>query len=240
MPRRDDHIDDIPSIIPERDDLRESYTPAAPAQKSGGGKGLAVFALLVALAAAGGAGYLFQQLQLTQQALAAADKRVTSLEDMLSASSETASESAAVQAVKIKELTSEVDKLWASAWRKNKARLNELEKQLKGQQSKLAALDKTSKSSAEALAALNRQLPQLQNLSSELKEVQSLSIAQKAQLSELDDTLAEARTGLSKLGKRVGETEDWVKSINAYRRQMNQKLADLEASLAQGASAAPL
>lgn len=233
MPRRnDDSLDDIPSIIPERDELRESYA-SAPTPKSGGGggKGLAWFALLVALAAAGGAAYLFQQLQLTQQELAAADKRVVSLEDMLSASSETANESAAVQAVKIKELTSEVDKLWASAWRKNKARLTELDKQLKAQKASLQRIDKSAKTSAEALSALNQQLPQLQALSSELKEVQSLSIAQKAQLSELDETLADAQASLSKLGKRIGENEDWVKSINAYRRQMNQKLADLEAAL---------
>lgn len=231
MPRRnDERIDDIPSIILDDDDRqRETYSSPPVKAKSSSGGGVAWLALLLGLAATGGAGYLYTQLELTQKQLLSADARVATLEDMLSANSEDASESAAVQAVKIKELTSEVDKLWASAWRKNKARLDGQNKDIKAAQVALSKASKLAAANSSALTGLNEQLPKLQSLSSNVKDVQSLSIAQKAQLSELDDSQAALSTKLGALNKRVLETEDWVKSINAYRRQMNQKIAELEA-----------
>lgn len=239
--------DDIPSVAPARDEIA-SYNrtrggrPTARAGGGGMGGGAKFFlflAFVLAAAACAGAGYLYQELQKTSTALTEATERVGSLEDRLSSTDESVSESAAVQGVKIKELASEVDKLWASAWRKNQAELGKYGKQLGQQQATLGKAEKSLAAQQQSLQALQAEIGNVQGLTSLVKDTQSASIAQRAQLSEIDESLAAVKTSVSNLQKKVAENQEWVKSFNTFRRQVNSKLTSFENSLRAQRSASP-
>jgi hypothetical protein len=148
MPSPDDPLTDIPSIVPTRDDDEGSHrrqraepapAPRAPRQEpavsapAAGGSipYLAILALVVGLATAAVAGLLYQQTVRLDAELAQANLRIADLEGKLSVTGDNVNQSSAAMQVKIKELGGEVDKLWASAWRKNDGRLTELESGMK-------------------------------------------------------------------------------------------------------------
>ncbi len=231
-----DSFDDIPMVAPASDEIASynrarSAKPGARAASTGmggGAKFLLFIALLLAAAACGGAYYLFEELKKTSAALESSTARVESLEQRLSSTDESVSESTTVQGVKIKELTSEVDKLWASAWRKNQAEIGKYSKQLATQTANLDKVRESLKAQQENLTNVQNQLGEAQAMSSIVKEVQASSIAHQAQLSELDDTLAALKVSASGLQKKVTENEEWVQSFNTFRKQMNAKISQLE------------
>ena len=238
--RDNDSFDDIPSVVPERDEIA-SYnrsqsgssrsSSSSSAGMGGGAKFFLFLAFVLAVAAAAAAGYLFQELQKSNAALADATERLVSLEERLSSTDESVNESAAVQGVKIKELMSEVDKLWASAWRKNQAEIGKYSKQLAVQGGKLGKAESALQVQKTSLTALQTQLGDVQALSSTIKEAQSTSLSHQAQLSELDDTIAALKVSVSGMKKKVSENQEWVKSFNTFRKQTNSKLGQLESSI---------
>ncbi len=245
--RDDEPLDDIPSVAPERDEIasyQQTRAGKTTSKSSGGSGGFLLFlAFLLALAAAVAAGYLYQELLKSTAALADATDRISSLEDRLSSTDESVSESAAVQAVKIKELgaqadkaMSEIDKLWASAWRKNKATLEEQGKQLASQSSRLGSMQNGVDSLQASIERVEAELQKAQQQAQLVKEVQASSIAQNAQLSELNDAVAALKVSAGGLQKKVGENEEWVQSFNSFRRQINSKLNQLEDSIIQRTS----
>lgn len=77
--------------------------------------------------------WFYQENLKLQHTLSASTQRITQLEQQLSLTGETLDESAGTMKVKLAQLStqseqlmSEVDKLWASAWRKNKAEISTL------------------------------------------------------------------------------------------------------------------
>lgn len=236
MPRSDhDEILAAPRVAPARDEIA-SYnakqaaraTKQAPSGMGGGTKFFLTLSFLLAAAAAAGSAFLFLQLTESQATLQDAQQRVVELENRLSSTDESVNESGVAMQVKIKELTSEVDKLWASAWRKNQATLKALDGQVKTQQQASASQAKSLSAQKQALDKLQSQVGSALTAAQELKEIRSTSMAQKAELSELSDQLRDIDTGLRSLGKRMSESEAWVDSINAYRRQTNKKISELE------------
>ncbi|MGI9292731.1 MAG: hypothetical protein ACR2PS_02005 [Pseudomonadales bacterium] len=236
MPRSD-HDDMLasPRVTPARDEIA-SYnakqatrsTKQIQPDMGGGAKFFLFLSFLLASVAAAGSAYLFLQLTESQATLQDAQQRVVDLENRLSSTDESVNESGVAMQVKIKELTSEVDKLWASAWRKNQATLKALDGQVKTQQQASASQAKSLTAQTEAVDKLQSQVGSALAAAQQLKEIQSTSMAQKAELSELSDQLRDIDTGLRSLSKRMSESEAWVDSINAYRRQTNRKISELE------------
>ena len=236
MPRSDDDdMHSAPRVTPARDEIASYNAKQTPrpakqvkAGMGGGAKFFLFLSFLLAAAAAAGSGFLYLQLTESQATLQDAQLRVEDLENRLSSTDESATESGATMQVKIKELTSEVDKLWASAWRKNKASLEALDGQVKKQQQADTSQAKTLSAQKEAVDKLQAQVGSALAAAQGLKEIQSSTIAQAAQLSELSDEIRDFETGLRSLGKRMSESESWVGSMNAYRRQTNKQLSELE------------
>lgn len=174
--------DDLPRITLDEEDRRgyqQKNSPTAnkgstkptrataPAQSSGG-SGLATFALIVALASGGGAGYLYWQLQQQTIAANAAEARIQELENKLSATGEEMGESTVALQVKVTELSNraeelwdQMDKLWASAWRRNQKEITELGEKLDDQVASLksttSALSSSSNSTSQTLTDIRAQ-----------------------------------------------------------------------------------
>lgn len=102
---------------------------------SGGssGKLLVTFAFLFALVACAASIYLFTVLQQSQENVIANQNRIQTLENRLSATGEEMGNSTVALQVKVGELSEkttelwdQMDKLWASAWRKNQEEIKSL------------------------------------------------------------------------------------------------------------------
>ena len=238
--QKNDHIDEIPMVAPARDEIAsfnrsrggnksasKSTMQSAPAGMGGGAKFMLFLSFVLAAAAVAGAAYLYQQLTATQASLSAAADRVSSLENRLSSTDESMTASTATHGVRIKELTSEVDKLWA-ARRKSSGMQDKNTKNLGAHANKLSKTEKLVTTLQQSLAGLRVQLEAAKALPSQVKSLQSGAIASQATVSEIEEAVDSARKALSVVQKRVAENEEWVASFNAYRRQTNDALQQLK------------
>ena len=55
--------------------------------------------------------------------------------------------------------------------------------------------------------------------------------ANQSEVERVADTLNRINLDLSKLNKRVQGNEEWIGSINAFRKQVNANLTELQASV---------
>lgn len=247
-----DDIDDIPSIVPTRD--AEHHRPAGAARPArgksagnrrapagtppggGGGSGFLVrFFLLVALVAAAGAcGWAWQlQGQLAQagKEMEAYARRIGDLEDRLSDTDEGMSQNATVQAAKIRELDSEVRKLWDNVWKKSKARLDALEASSTKQGKQVASNAKSVESSEAQLESMSQDLAKLKSIAGDLERLMASARTNQAEVERVADTLNRIDLEISKLNNRASSSEESIKSIDAFRRQMMSSLTDLQAEV---------
>ncbi len=241
----DESLNHIPPIVPARDEVvaRRQNPPkksgdktAPPVRASGAGLWARLFivvSLVVAAVACAWAWQLQQQLVVAQENLLNYGERIADLEDRLSDTDEGVNQSSAAMAVKIKELYSEVDKLWASAWRRNKARIEALEKSASGHSSQLATLGRTDKTYSVQLQSLAVDMQKLQAVSSDLEKLVKTAKASETQLEKLADDLNRMGLEYAKLRQRVSTNEEWVESINGFRKQVNRTLSEFNARLTE-------
>jgi cytochrome c-type biogenesis protein CcmH/NrfG len=153
-------LDDMPKIRLEKDDLESFHRTRAQSTKKSSHKGnlpdetpstssspswFAILFLLVVIVAAAGY-WSAQQYKVLQQS----QNRIAELESRLSATGEDMDQSAAALQVKVSELSaktedlwSQMDKLWASAWRRNQSEIGDLNKTV---MSLKASTEKSTKS----------------------------------------------------------------------------------------------
>jgi chromosome segregation ATPase len=249
-PGKPGDIGSIPPIVPARDEVASRQAsrrngrpprPSAPAAKSGGSGLLArlfiTFALAVAGVACGWAWQLQQELDNAGELLSRYESRISDLEDRLSDTDEGLNQSATTMAVKIKELYSEVDKLWASAWRRNKASIEELQKSRDTLNSRVATLSETDKKYSSQLQALGADLAKLRAVTGDLEKLLARAESNQALLERLGDDVNRVTLDMARLQKRMDATEEWQASVDGFRRQVNQSLLDLRQSI--NAAAAP-
>jgi chromosome segregation ATPase len=159
------------------------------------------------------------------------EARIADLEDRLSDTDEGLNQSSATMAVKIKELYSEVDKLWASAWRRNKASIEELQKSRDTLNGRVAALADTDKKYSGQLQALGADLDKLRAVASDLERLVASAQANQALLERLGDDVNRVTLDMARLQKRMEATEEWQTSVDGFRKQVNQSLLQLRQSI---------
>ena len=237
-----DDIDHIPSIVPTRDAMPEAGSrsrrradrgkpPAAAAGSRGAGWVARLFialALVVAAVACAWAWQLQAQLEQAQGLMAGYESRIGDLENRLSDTDEGMNQNAVVQAAKIKELDSEVRKLWDNVWKKSSARLDELEASSAGYAKSMKSLDVTMGQLKKDQAEASQQLAKLKSVSGDLSRLMASAKAGQTEVERVADTLNKIDLDIAKLNKRVDSNEEWVGSINAFRRQINGSLAELQ------------
>ena len=244
-----DDIDHIPSITATRDGHPQRARSGARGNKpvgngrspdkspsSGGGAGLLArlcitVALVVAAVACAWAWQLQQELQGSAEIMAQYEQRIADLEDRLSDTDEGLSQNTATMAVKIKELYSEVDKLWASAWRKNKAKIEALEKQSASNTKKVASTAKSLATDEALLKSVSGDISKLKKVAGDLDRLMVSAKSNQAEVERVADSLNRINLEYAKLNKRVLANEEWVGSVNAFRRQVNTTLTRLQASI---------
>ena len=230
----------LPSLAPERDQVRaykttrtESKTRKTPAgNSSGGGSSFSTIMIFILIVVLGVGGWWFDMQNKTLQAqIASAESRIQELEDLLSATGEEMGESTVVMKARLTDLTekteelwAQMDKLWASAWRRNQAEIKDLQTQ-QSQQSKtisnLSAQGKTTSDSVKSLATkqtetdfnlgiLSEQMQAANDISGQLDELkqkisalETSGMGKEQQQIEIAGNLAELQRQLNALKQRV-------------------------------------
>lgn len=174
--------------------------------------------------------WLYQQYVGVQQALTDSQQRLASVEQTLSITGEEMGQSAvALQAklsdldVKTAEHWQQIDKLWASAWRRNQSEI----KQLKTQQAGSKAADEKFDKVAEKIdSQLNTQLAKLQQLQQSIQsQVQLLEIVQ-AELPKLNRADNKNVKSVAGLTQRLDVIAQDIEQIIERLQKVEQHQAD--------------
>lgn len=211
MPEKDSplNLDDLPSMQAER--REESSVPvvedkAAVERKSSPLQGLLWLLVLLLVAAAVYVGFYIVQQQKT---LVSAQVRIAALEARLSTTDESLSQSSVVQQVRLQELTNkteelweQMDKLWASAWRRNQSELT-------AQAKNVETIDKALKQVQQALAE-NEKMNKAQQQQ------------QKDELAKLNLSLSALTTTQQKLQQQLADTQSFTQKIAQLEKQQKQ------------------
>jgi chromosome segregation ATPase len=255
MPK--DELDHIPAIVPSREGAPAGGrskaraargggnrpAPQKPRARAGGSGWLArlfmTVALVVAAVACAWAWQLQGELQQANTVMADYAQRIGDLEDRLSDTDEGMSQNAEVQAAKIRELDLEVRKLWDNVWKQTKERLTQLEQDNTAQGNKIntatADLGKAQGQINSAtgdiakLQAVTRELDTLKGVTKELDTLMAGSKRSQAEVERVADSLNQINLDIAKLNKRVQGNEEWINSINNFRKQVNASLVELKA-----------
>jgi chromosome segregation ATPase len=240
-----DDFEPIPSIVAEVDEERRpSQTIRRTPSSAGSTAGRVITATFVFVALAVALGSVIWSWQLQQQLVEAShimerhNARIMELEAAIADTDEGLSQNAAQMAVRIKELYSEVDKLWASAWRRNKADIEALQTAAGNHDKALKALvsaDKTAiderTQNAAMIDLLRKDMAKLKSVASDLERLASSASSNQSALERTADNVNKLTLQFSALSKRVEGNEEWIGSINAFRRQVNTTLTELQRSV---------
>ncbi len=234
-----DDLTDIPSFAASRDEAVSSAPRGAiPARNATtrAGIGLATrLVLTLALAAAGVAcGWAWQLQTLldgAQTQLKTTQARVSDLEALLSDTDETVNKSAAAMGAQLRLLDTEVRKLW-DARKGSNVTLNKLEKGAAAQEKQISGLNTESTSQNERLNALQKELSALTKVAGDLERLAANAQRAQTDVERLADGVNKANFERAALRKQVESNAEWIESINAFRRQVNASIAELEADLA--------
>jgi len=248
MNNRDDDLNDLLSMVPERDELsaykNNSKSDILMDAPSGGSASSALvwFTLVLVLIAGGVSGYLYTKLLKSND-------RIAQLEMRLSEAGESMDQSSATLGLKLKELTQktnelweQMDKLWASAWRRNQSEIAGLRDDIKGLTKKATDLSSSLnrlKKATDELPSLEKKIASMSGLKGDIDAAVTAANGMKSQLSKMSVSVAKVEGSQAALAKRVDANEQWVESINAYRKQVNRRLEEINKLVAPSTNTTP-
>lgn len=184
-------FDDVPNIRVDASDRSvqahnpNGTTPPVTTVVKASNQSLVISALLLALLSTGAAGYLLYNQQQSQLAFDNATARILELENRLSATGEEMGNSTVALQVKVTELANrleelwqQMDKLWASAWRRNQSEIKDLTKVVEDNRTQAQSnVNSVTESLSKGLASSETKFDALQNdFNSAKNEILSVSM----------------------------------------------------------------
>ncbi len=194
---------------------------------------LGPIALVIALAALAGSGYLFWQTRQAQEKfeaslahLTATEERVVELESKLSMAGDESTQSMTVLQANVKENASEIRKLWGVSNDRNRKAIEELKATSTRLSKSVQEIDSNHKKNRD-------------DLSGEIKVIADLVGAQQSAIAKVDREFAsqsknitsqlEKMTSLeTDMRRRMTATEEAIRSIDAFRAQVNREILQLK------------
>ena len=230
-----EELTDIPSFAANRDEAVSSAPRGAiPARspRAEGAMGLTArlvltLALAVAAVACAWAWQLQMALDDSLKKQLATQGRVGDLEALLSDTDETVNKSAAAMGAQLRLLDSEVRKLW-DARKDSNANITKLQKETVTQEKQITGLNNKSTEQAQLLASLKTELAALTRVAGDLERLAASAQQAQGDVERLADGLNKANLERAALRKQVESNAEWIESINAFRRQVNTSIAQLE------------
>ena len=234
-----DDLNEIPSFTANRDEAVSSAPRGAippRAAKAEAAMGLtARLVVTIALALAAIACAWAWQLQpladtsRTQQL--ALQGRVADLEALLSDTDETVNKSAAAMSAQIRLIDTEVRKLW-DARKVSNGKLTKVEKSVTTQEKTLTELTNITTVHSSTLETMLAELSALTQVAGDLERLAASAQRAQTDVERLADGLNKSNPARAALRKQVDSNGEWIESINAFRRQVNANMVELEADVA--------
>lgn len=251
MSEKSRDFDGILAIKPAQDEVasrRRSGRPEAPRQSNFNGILVFVIVLMAIMMAIGGFA-LWQVQQKLDQANKLLDKGqhdLRDLEDRLSQTGDTASKKFKQMDAQIKTNVSQIDKLWASAWRRNRADIDDNKQAIDGVRKSGDRLQQQYSQLNHSVSSLNSDLNKLTSATNKLKQdwqnqmddVSTQVSLVRGHMQDQSVTVQGNKREVAALGKQVKSLQDAIKVIDRYRQQVNQQLLNLE-SRVQAVTPAP-
>lgn len=204
----------------------DTSEPSAQPPSSGSSGFLTFIIFILALSGASASGWLIYKNIEQETLLLQSQARITDLENQLSATGEEmGSSAAAIQtrvsqlSAKTEELWGQMDKLWASAWRRNQKEINDLSRQLTNDTAdmkKLIAGVQTEMSVGTTNThllqeKLDQQVTQLQSLSTLVEQSKEARANIENQLLELAGLIANTELAITELARQVSTNQSNIK-----------------------------
>lgn len=244
-----DKFDNVPRIVLDQED-REAFqrgrspkpqrTPETSPETTStvhvkSGNGLWIFlTFLVALGGYGASYWLFMQNQQQLQMMGQAEQRIEELERKISATGEELDQSAVALRVQVNELKDktevlwqEMDKLWASAWRRNQTEIQGLSetvtKSFREQRQKLTGLEGDISAAGTNMAVIQEQFEQQKSELTQLTNTVSNALKNntnsKQEIKQLTDQIATSALRIEALADRINELEKLRQKVNELSSQ---------------------
>lgn len=239
---------DIPKIVldkEDRDAFRQSrmkgksktsaskVTEEEVAKSSGGSSGVWVFVMLIALGGYGASFWLYQQVQAQNKLLSSAQQRIVDLEDRLSATDEEMGESAGAMQVRVnqlgektQQLWEQMDKLWASAWRRNQKEIGDLRTGLNNTkediQKQLTLVENEVNTGVTTMSLLQEQIER-----------------QSAENQKLTTTITSLTDNASGLSRQVKDLQSKLVATDQINSSLTRRIVALEKKTAPQANLPP-
>ena len=234
-----DDLTEIPSFAARRDEAVDSAPRNAIPSRSRGSAGLSgagqFFLTLSFIAVCALSAYAWYSYQLIGELTAdqsRTGKQVQSLENLLTDTDETVTKSAAAMGAQLNLLDSEVRKLWDARKVANR-KVSNLEKTDKSTDATLQTLKDNGFRQRKTLDALTADLRELQTLSADIERLAGSARQIQNDVERLADDVNRANLERASLGNRVTANEEWVASINGFRKQVNTNVNQLRADIRQ-------
>lgn len=225
MPKKtDDSLSNYPNIKATDNDSFDRRRSYRDSKYSTSKNYLLYIFLFIAIALAI---YNFQNLQKMLERVQISESRVELLEQRLISAGDEMSQSDEAVRIRLKELDSEVRKLWDNVWKKSKAQLASHDKSIKNLTTRTTNFQKDQNKLKQQQNELKSELMRYNSTLDEIVElVESLELDNK-QLSSLDKQLPNLKDLINNHDKRIKSNEEWIESINIFRKQVNTKLQKL-------------
>lgn len=247
---------ELPSIMPDLDqvkDFKQSQAPSnhkAPAfdksemvnQQPTKSSNAALWLCIVSIIGFSVGGYTLHQQNLkTQAKLFASEQRIQELERALSATGEEMGESAGAIKAKLNaitertdELWTQMDKLWASAWRRNQSEIKKLREQTVALENSQSQQNKTQSNTTSSIKSLSDNQAdmtlKLSLLQEQLDDAQSIKNQLTALSSDIDKLKSQAQTRDSKqleIGGSIAQLEMTQSALVEQLERLETKLASV-------------
>lgn len=223
-----DSFDTLPTMKPAHDEVVQRRRSSARGSSVQAPKaGLSWLAMIIAVLTLLCSYYLFTLNQQADERVLAAELRLSSLESRLTSAGDEMTQSDEAVRVQLKELDQEVRKLWDNVWKKSKITLDEHSLNIKNLTTRSGKIIDQQTLTKQQLNALNGELmgysATLEELSENLDALQTGS----KQLVLINKMLLTLEQGIASHDKRITANEEWVSSINSFRRQVNRQLNEL-------------
>lgn len=238
--KRDD-LDELGAIRPALDEVssyRRSNRSDAPSQSNF--NGILVFVILVLAIMMGVGGFALYEVQkkLNQSnvLLKKGQESVQQLEDRLSATGTDVSKTLQNMQSQMDTNVSEIDKLWAIAYRQNRPDIQKNQVDIGKVRSDLKAnlgpLNKTVTGVIENFNTLSSEMIEVkQNLILDNEETTTQVSMIRGQIQDQSVQVEGNKREISILNSHMKEVQEAIDVIDQYRRQVNQRLMDMQGQI---------
>lgn len=234
-------LDGIGAIRPARDEVssyRRSNRAEAPAKSNFNGILVFVIVVLAIMMGVGGFVLIEVQKKLDQSnvLLQKGQESVQQLEDRLSATGTDVSKTLQNMQGQMDTNVSEIDKLWKVAYRQNKPaiqeNLAEIVKIRSDLKTNVAPLNNTVQGMIESFNKLSSDMTEVrQGMSIENEETITQMSMVRGQVQDQSVQVEGNKREISILSNQMKETQEAIDVIDQYRKQVNQRLIDLQGQI---------